>query len=275
MAINPLKAPLVITQNKTHNVNLNRARVGTRETLNLEMKAQSLADVQWMLRAITIDEVQQQRRLDNEPTRFIVDNREGKPVHLAQRRTEVQFGNTLDQVLLKAIERALLQEISSDVQKVINQVPNLTNLQKAGFRMLSTSGGWNWLKLDRNNKAIPFNPYKAQALNAGESVIMVPRSEYASLMNMFSARVAAGWTGQKLWERGKSGGSGFMRRGIDKIRRGRLLKNYTITAGFTVKHAIAGEIYYGGYKGRRGSPKRTAFIRIKARRVGRYRRRGT
>jgi hypothetical protein len=275
VAVNLNKAPLVIQKREVVPVRLNRQEVAKREDFIINVKTQSLEDVRYVLRAVSIQETDKQVRLGNEPNRVVVDNREGKQLRFAQRKIEVFFGDILDQIMLKSLEKALMASIRFAVAGVLKNTPGLRPDQISGIRALASGQSWEWrYSPGRGSPARKVNPYRIGAMPAGAFLVYMPTNAYAGLANMLAARLDAGWRGySQLWQRGRSGGRGFAVKAVEKIRRGRLLKNYDITVAFTRRYAIPGEVYHPG-TGDRKEPKSTVCIRIRTRRRTRgYRRR--
>lgn len=273
VSVNIANAPLVISNREVKNIKLDDRAPIARDEFTLQMQTQSLEDVRYILRAIAIQEVDQQVRIDNQPSRLLIDNREGKFLHLAQRRVEVLFGNVLDQVAIKALHRAVLSEVRRRVAIVLRNAP-LSNELRAGFRTLAAGGTWQWFYAPTTNAiATRVNPYTLKSLPFGSKLILMPNSQYVTLANMLDARLDAGWRGWKLWQRGRSRGRGFMVSAVDKIRRNRALKTLNITVTFTQRFALSNEIAYPGRADTK-LPKSTVCVVVKAaRRTRAYRRR--
>ena len=288
MAVTALKGrpPLVIKARKTTTVSLDpakpRTRGASRDNLTLDMSKQGLADVRWILREITYEEMRQQARIDNPATRVVVDNKEFKPIETAQRKTEVTFGNILDKLLIKTIERSVVAAVrgsglASRPEGLVPKSGKATSLGLSrGYHAINAIGGWEWSFVEK--RGVPgavINITKLANLPIGSSLIFAPRSPYAGLLNMVAARIDAGWEEHRLYyvddDRGvnqkapsthRSRGKGFMSKAINKIKRSRLMKNYTIRVMFTERYARRNERYGRG----------TPVIVIQARRNQRYKR---
>lgn len=274
VAVDLTEAQFVIERKKVIDIKLLGEKVSTREDFLVDVGKQSLSDIRFLLRAITVQETVNQRRLNNQATRLIVDNREGKPLAAAQRKTETQFGDQLDHLMLKAIEKSIKGLMKNAVRRVLKNTPSLRPDEKAGIAALASGGNWEWRYAAKaTEQARSVDPYRLGGLSPGALLIYMPQSRYASLANMLAARIDAGWKGGNLWKRGRSGGRGFMERGVSRIRRNRLLKNYDIKIAFTRKFALPGEIYHPG-TGDRKEPKSTVCVVVQAIRRGKgYRKR--
>lgn len=275
------KPPLVVKARKTTRIGTDpirpRVRTGSRDNLVLDMEKQGLTDVRWILREITYEEMRQQQRIDNPATRVIVDNREFKPIETAQRKTEVTFGNILDKLLIKTIERSVIAAVRNSGLSSLPQTSSRGATGPAfGLHGINSIGGWEWKFVEKRGVGgVPLNITKLANLPIGASLVFIPRSRYAGLLNMVAARIDAGWSENRLYytddERGvnqsapsthKSGGKGFMSKAINKIKRNRLMKNYTIRVMFTSRYKVPGERYGRG----------TPVIVIQARRSRTYKR---
>jgi hypothetical protein len=252
------RAPLVIPQRKVTTVRLLGKSIGQKETLTFEMGKQSLSDIQYLLKKIAVDDTRKEIRKKNEPTRLVVDNRETIFIFDAKRRIEVTFGNFLDKLLIKTIERELMSAIRS--YAVSPEDAALGNMAL-----------WGWYYAPKSGIVATRADFKTlKALPVGSYLVLKPKSPMVGLANMFAARKAAGWPkGDWLGKKGRSGGAGFMRKGIDKIRRSRLMKNYTIRVAFTGKYPTPGEKAHPGGVTRtpvivlRAARKRRGYRRIK------------
>lgn len=272
-------APLVVARQKTKPISIMGGRQkitvgGGKDELTLDVTNQSLSDVRYLLREIIIQETDEQIRAGNDPSRVIIDNREGKPLHSIRRKGEVQFGVVLDQLMIKAISKAVRTSVRAAIVRVLKHTPEgaLTGTVNwagdpdalAGIRSLVSGGAWEWrYAADPRSPARKVNPYQIGALAPGALLIYYPKSQYFSLANMLSARIDAGWRDSKLLQRGRSGGRGMLYKGVEKIRRNRNLKNYDIKIAFTRKFVMPNEIYHPG-TGDAKQPRSTACVVVRA-----------
>jgi len=256
-------APLVIKKRKVINVrirgefagDLDDRLIGKKDSLTVDVKNQTEADIKYLLRHITIAETEQQIKLKNPPTRVAVDNREGKQLALVERKTEVTYGNFLDRAMLKFVERSLFSAIH-------------TLAVNAEGKALGSKAYWEWRYVanPRKNKYSRKLPKNLRSIRVGSYLILKPRSNMVGLANMFAARKDAGWPEDRWLGPGSSGGRGFMSRSIDMVKRSNLLKNYTIHVVFTKRFRVKGEVY------RKNNPAGplTPVIIIRAKRNRRY-----
>jgi len=235
---NLIGAPIVIKSRKTSAISFDsgggRSKISDRDTITLDMKKQGLSDIEFLLKAITIEETKAQVKKGNDPSSLVVDNRQNKPLHTAKRRVEVTFGNFLDQLMIKAVERTLMNEIRKAVKD-------------DSAKLLGSIGNWEWLYAEKSKgKAAPVNPRTMTAIAIGSLLILKPKSNQAGIQDMFAARRDAGWEDADLWKKGRSGGMGFMAKSINKLKRTRLMKNYSIYVVFTQRFKLSNEIYSHG-----------------------------
>jgi len=248
-------------------------RTGLRESLTLDLGKQTLSDIQFVLTEIAVQETRGQIKADNPPSRVVIDNREGKPLEFAERKIEIDYGEFLDKLMIQQIERSVLASVRSSG---LTSAGTATGEPGKGFAFIASKSDWRWLYIETPGTTAKPITNPAQTLGAmavGSTLIYMPKSEYAGLLNMVSARIAAGWSKKRLYysqkkqkvptygakEGGKyrTGKKGFMARSIDKLKRNRLLKNYSIRVGFTGKFKLTNERYSHG----------TPFISVRAKRL--------
>jgi len=235
LAYVPLQyAPVKVKQTKTMNVNLLGNRIGQKDILTLDIKTQLESDVQWAIQAIAANETHAQIRMENPPTRVLVDNTDTKPVKYVKYNIQVHYGNRVDQLMIKAIEN----EVKSAVRELTPSFYKKSGLQN-----------WAWYFV--RDAGLPAVRISAAGMNKitlqkGSMLIYKPTSPHVGLANMLAARIQAGWRGRQLWQKGRSMGRGFMLRGIERLRRARVVKNYYIRIGFTQQYKTPGETYSRG-----------------------------
>jgi len=189
----------------------------------------------------------------NDPTRLVVDNRETISIAQAKRKIEVTFGNLLDMLLIQMIQRELMSAIR-------------TYAVKPEDAALGTMANWGWAFAEKPGQvAIPVRIDQVKSLPVGSYLILKPTSNMVGLADMFAARKDAGWPQSKWFHSGRSGGAGFMQKSIAKLKRTRLMKNYTIHVVFTQRFALPDEKYSHGtpvvvLRARRGKGYRTIRI---------------
>jgi len=224
----------VIAKRQVTNIRFMGEAFGKRDLLSVDMNKQSLSDIQYMLKALTIHDTQIEIKNGNEPTRLAVDGRETTFLAHAKRKTEVTFGNTLDMLLIKAIQRELMSAIK-------------TNAVKPADAALGNMSNWEWAYAEKSGEAAsPVQIHTVKSLKIGSYLILRPNSNMVGLADMFAARKDAGWAPGRWLTKGRSGGKGFMAKGVDKLKRTRLMKNYTIHVVFTQRFKISDEKYSHG-----------------------------
>jgi len=138
------------------------------------------------LRKVVIDEVAKQERLDNPPNQIIVDGSSTKPFAQAERKVVVRFGQTVDPLMITAVERTLLRNIRRTTGKKSGSLRNI-------------KANWGWFLYDtakgKRSKAVKVNPKNLPALSLTQRLVLKPtnvtnkRGEpYASAVNNAVAR---------------------------------------------------------------------------------------
>lgn len=238
-------APIVVQRRRA--VRMGGVTVGDRDTLQLDMEKQSLSDIQHMLKAITIQEVEQQERMGNEASRLAVDSREGKPIANAERRTEVQFGAYITIRVLHRIKQALLEQIRSEISDRAGKWTASTRVLRAA----ASSTTWQWYYVEPDGKhGRRFRPGELKNMPYGSKVVLRPRVPDIEYENMLALWRELGYRrSPKIAGKGDKGvhakgskrsGKGFMARSIDKAKRWQAIKPYTIYITFTNKYEPAG-----------------------------------
>jgi len=268
VATNLNKAPLVIKKRKTTRIRFQGEQFGTRDTLVLDMGKQGLSDIQYLMKLIAVEETEKEANAGNEPTFLVVDGKEGAQVSSAQRKIEVFFGTELEQLMIRTVQRSLSTSIKA-------------NGATSSDRALGSSSLWEWgMAATPKDVAVKVNINQVTHIPRGAYLVLKPKSNMVGLADMFAARKDAGWD-ESTWgsaahamaikaaETGKygdadrrSGGVGFMSKAVSKIKRTRLMRNFTMFASFTQDFKLRDELYSHG----------TPVIVIKAKRYKRYKR---
>lgn len=267
------RAPLVIKQRKTTRISLDPlkkggVRQGQRDTLVLDMANQGLEDIQFILKAITAEEIIKEEKKGNPLTRLVVDNREGKTLGMAERKTEAFFGNFLDKKMIDLVQRSLMQAIrSAGLAGATKQISSVADIDSIS--------DWQWYFIEKPRAdGVPINVNKLGNLPQNSALVLMPKSVNAGLKNMVAAWIDAGWKDRDLYysekprkinqsapithRRGRSRGKGFMAKAVGNIKRSRLMKNYTMSVVFSnASNSLVGERYGRG----------TPVIVIRARRL--------
>jgi len=246
------KAPLVIKRAKTVNVKLMGKTVGERDEIIIDMTNQGLSDVQYLLKAIAEFENSEQVINGNPPTVLVVDNKEATNIRGAQRKIEIFYGAEMDTLLIKTIQREVMSAV-----RTYAAIPSDARL--------GSMGNWQWdfvpSRDAKGSKVTNVNDVKS--LPRGSSLILKPKSNMVGLANMFAARKDAGQS-SRYWGQGAhdaavrnanvtypkntkgSGGVGFMTKGVNKLKRSALFKNFTIRVVFTDAYKLSNELYSRG-----------------------------
>jgi hypothetical protein len=234
---------------KRRKVNVLGQQIGQREILSYDLKLQTRKDLKSLgIQIVNIDTTQQ-LKIGNDPSRVVVDNREGVPVHAFRRKIEVTFGDFLDKELIKAIERNLRAAIlkSSTAINILSR----SGLGDTGFLSVDAiagRGAWEWLYVPPDGAKRVVNPMTdIPALPRGATLVYRPKVKFVGLANMIAARMDAGVRGQDLFKAiGKTGGVGFMAEGINAVKRVMPFRNYVIFATFTKRFNTSGDTYRRG-----------------------------
>jgi len=225
-------APLVIPRRRV--IRVGGQAVAERETIAIEIEKQILSDVRHLLKEITIEEVIQQDRLGNESTRLAVDNKETKPLKYAQRKTEVDFGNFIDMLVIRTIERELRSAIRRTTQKRTGKLQDLNN--------------WEWVIFKKKgSRGKVITPNGKTLLEQGTKLVLRPTSRiaYVSWANYWVAQGGQSFTPTRGKNKGitRTINQGFMAQSIGKLKRNRLFKKYTIWISFSKKYQVTGDTY--------------------------------
>lgn len=205
------------------------------ERLSFDITAWTRNQVIEVMRGIAGTEVNNQIRLDNPPTDYIVDSQKGKKPTEAVRRIEVFFGSgmTLKPQALSAVHR----ELMSNIKK--------TTGVKTG--RLSNGANWDWTYVrDGKNMAIPMGR-SGIPMGPTDFLVLKPSGiPHATIVNMWVARGAGKKTLRARTKRGtpaKSGRSiGFLRATANKMSRSAELFGFKVVVRFSQRFKQANEI---------------------------------
>ena len=254
MRANINNAPLVIKKRKTTRIRFQGEQIGERDNLVLDMSKQGLSDVIYYMQGITIQDTQKEIDKGNDPNILVVDNRDGKALRDVQRKTEVYFGDKLDKLLIKTIQRNLSANIRSRAGNPADRA--LGNI----------AGNFEWLYSETSRgTATPVDINRVTTLPRDSFLVLRPTNNTVGIADMLAARKDAGWPSstyngnarnamikmgeEKAFGDGedkRSGGVGFMGYTTQKLKRLRLMKNYTIYAVFTQAYKLPDELYSHG-----------------------------
>ncbi|HXD04889.1 MAG TPA: hypothetical protein VN680_02490 [Burkholderiaceae bacterium] len=240
--------PLVIPQKSVRFGN-DRA---TRQTLPMEIVAQTKADLHSMLVGITREDTAQQIALGNDPQLVEVDSHTNKPLDEAKMRIVVLFGVQLARAAMGMVEAELRGAISRSTTSISGKLVNV-------------SASWQWRYIPKGGIARTLTAGSAPpAFGRGDKLVLVPVGvPYATAVNRavrHSGRIKAA-------ERGRKKGStstqnvGFLSKAATALKRRNEFKQFKVIAEFTERHAIPGEVY----SFTRGGPRATGVITIRPR----------
>src|SRR6188474_1054203 len=114
--------PLVVPKSRTVNLG---GQALTRQTLAMEIQAQTKADLHSMLVGITREDTAQQVAMGNPPQIVEVDNRTNKPVDQASAKVVVLFGVQLAAAAMRMVETELRQAISKSTTARSGRLSNI------------------------------------------------------------------------------------------------------------------------------------------------------
>jgi hypothetical protein len=222
--------PLVILPRKS--TTLGGERVA-RDRFVVEVQHQSLADVRSMLRGITREQTAQQIALGNPPQILEVDNRTGKRLDDAQRKTVVLFGTFLAAAAMREVEIELAGAIARATTAHSGRLGNVT-------------ASWQWLFIAKGRAprlVSAGTPPKSFA--SGDQLVLIPHAvPYATLTNRNVAR------GGRLNATARKGSKtarakqnrGFLFTAAEGARRRATFAQFSVRVVFSKSHMVPGEI---------------------------------
>lgn len=236
-----------------------------RETSSIEadVKKQSVADIQSIIRNTTADAVNEQIALGNTPSQIIVDNRNNKNPAQAEKKTETFFGAKVSRDAMVAVQAYLLEAIqrsTSGIRRRPNQKP-----YKSGA--IGDIDYWRWVYAPRDGSEREISgPQNFDTFVNGDALILYPKLAYATIVN----NIVANSGSVAINNRGGRLQMGFLRYAAQKAKRDPRFRNLTIYAGIDPKYRGTFTNYPGRTKNEM-SNKGTGFIVIRASRAKRYR----
>lgn len=241
----PLRVP------RKRSVSFGGVKYAEREFFN-DINAQTLSDIEYLLKFYTWAEIEEQARNGNEATRLIVDRMDAKPLDQAERNTEVLFGDVLQKSLLNRVKRALMQAVRDAVQRAEKDGRNRSWNRNVRAAMVSSSS-WEWIYVPPKGQGRGrrvTDPSRIGPMPAGARMILRPRIPDVEYENMLALWRDMGYRrppnivgkGNKgvYATRANRGAKGFMAKSIDKIKRYPAARSFTIYAAFTVRYEPAG-----------------------------------
>lgn len=244
------KAPLPKPPQKV--IKVGKEVFGTQFSQTIDASKMTLEQVQWLLQQVPIPIIREQQKLGNDPSRVIVDNREDKLYDKAERRIEVEFGDTISRKLIGQIENQLMHEIRQSFAALTGMKWNARNRDA-----MASKSGWEWIYVERRGVAgvKVGNPAQLGVLPIGARLIYrpkVPTVAYENMLTLWRKEgrrrpgniVGKGDKGVAPKSRSsRSRAMGFMAQSLARFKRNRLFKNYTIYVAFTKKYAAAHETF--------------------------------
>ena len=203
-----------------------------RNVVGLDVKRQTVADIQNLIKLITAEEVENQERLGNPATALAVDNSTTKSIKDVQRKTEVAFGNLLQVAAMRMIEMTLATNIKKATASKSGKLSNMSN--------------WEWLLVTPTETRI-VTKSTLPTMGIDDRVILRPKLKYAGLVNSLVAQssLKSGFsrTTRKNNPKKKIRGRkmGFMGATSQSVKRSRFLKLFSVYAGTTKAFMIPGE----------------------------------
>lgn len=219
--------------------------VGRQETfrLDIDIKKQSLDDIQRIIKDITATETANQERLGNPVSQVIVDNKNNKPFNNVEKKVEVLYGSALPKKAMQTVEQALLIALERSTGR------DTGRLQRKAY--------WNWYLFQDGRVTKLAGAQTFTYFRPGDRVILRPTLNYATVVNNIVAN--HGTVAYKT----KGGGlsMGFLGFAANVAKRNAIFKALTVYAARDSKYSMEGE----------KSTQGTGFIVIKAQKAKKYR----
>jgi hypothetical protein len=196
--------PLVVPKRRTSKVG--GVRTG-KDTFLQEIVTQSIEDVRSLAKNIIEDDTTQQVRLDNQPQRVVIDSDPLTKLEALRFKGEVIFGDTIQSLLLKAVEIELAKAIR-------------TRLGAANSRELAnTQANWQWTLVSGGRSTTVSSGSDIGFLGSDDYMVLAAKLNYAGVA---AARSAGG----------SSAAMGYLRLATSKLRRSTLFRNTFAVRGF-------------------------------------------
>jgi len=225
-------------------------------SIGFAIKETSVAEIRQFCIGLIDSEVDKQIQLGNEPTRLIVDGREGVPLEKFDKNARVLFGHFLERGAMRLVE----QQINKQLKRT--RIHFMYRFNGSKWQTITkpnqTTNGWGWVFYEKKgDKGKPVSQSTQSSLLPGSVLVYMPMTkeavELASWLN--HAFVTHGHKRQVGTKRGNARraatgkGDGFIASTTAKLRRHKLLKNFTVRGGYTNKHAGPGETWNPQGKG--------------------------
>jgi len=222
--------PTVIPPTKT--VRLGDQQFG-RQTFDIELEQQSLADIRALIRDIVTEQTTRQIQLGNPPALLEVDNTTTKGLDQVDKKAVVVYGVTLATAAMRMVEIELAAAIDRGTSSHSGQLRSL-------------QGAWQWLLVPKGGAARPVSAGQPViAFTQGDVLCLVPKLvPYATMTNRNVARSG------RLAPKARKGrpvstklqNMGFLAAAARVVRRRSEFKQFVIGADFTKAHMVAGEL---------------------------------
>lgn len=228
------------------------AQKGKSETFSLadDLVVQTKEDARDLIQLVTIEALNEQLDLGNEPTRFLVDGSDAKNLRDVKKRTDMFFGNTVDQLLVTNFERTLRRMILKNTRPQTGKLSDMRN--------------WDWYYLpfsvDRKRGLATKldNPRSLKNWSYGDRLLIRPSKQifnprgggfnYASVVNSKVAQRGQTYTPKRGKNKGVSStrNHGYARQTISALKRRAQFSGLTMYASFTEQFADPNEVYWAG-----------------------------
>jgi hypothetical protein len=148
----------------------------TRDTLRLDIQAQSRADVRALLFQITTEEVDQQLNINNPPRMVEVDGKTNRSIQSVERKAVVVFGVQLARTAMAVVEQALFDGIRK--------------MTTARSGTLSDRSNWQWTLLAAGTAKRITSPDQLDNFGvSSDRLILTPDNiPYAAIVNSYVVR---------------------------------------------------------------------------------------
>lgn len=241
---------LEVPQTKVWNLGL-YSQTGVRQTFNLadDIVLQTKEDARDLMQLVTVEEINAQLDIGNEPTRFLVDGSDAKNLRDVKQRTDTFFGNYIDKLIIKAFQRTLRDTIKKNTKTRTGKLSSVRN--------------WDWYYLPfsadrKKGLARKINPMTFQQWGYGDRLLIRPSQRilnprgggynYASVVNSRVAQKGQTYTPKRGKNKGVSSTNnhGYARQTIKALKRRAEFSGLTMYASFTQAFADPNEVYWAG-----------------------------
>jgi hypothetical protein len=222
--------PNVIPKTRTYTLG---GQQFARQTLPVEMQAQSVADIQAMIRNITGEQTAIQIALGNPPQFLEVDGRTGKRVDDVNKRTVVLYGVLFAATAMRQVELELAQAITQSTMAHSGRLGNV-------------GASWQWIFVPKRGTARPITSGSAPPFfGAGDQLALMPRDvPYATIVNRNVAR--GGRIIAPIGRKGRPAKSkqnrGFLFWAAEGTRKRAAFKQFVVKVVFSGVHMVPGEV---------------------------------